>query len=73
MDLFDKCYSDGGYFGQFRMSDDHFFTQPILEPTPGRNMVFNGKKVRVNKNKCFAVVEHLSKGDSFNVRTSELV
>lgn len=36
-------------------------------------VVFNGKKVRVNKNKCFAVVEHLSKGDSFNVRTSELV
>jgi glycine C-acetyltransferase len=45
MDIFDKCYSDGGYFGQFRIKNDHFFTQPILEPTPGRHMVFQGKKV----------------------------
>ena len=45
MDIFDKCYSDGGYFGQFRINNDHFFTQPILEPAPGRQMVFNGKKV----------------------------
>jgi len=45
MDIFDKCYSDGGYFGQFRVKNDRFFTMPILEPIPGTRMVFNGKKV----------------------------
>lgn len=45
MDIFDKCNSDGGYFGPFRLQNDHFFTQPILEPTPGRHMVFRGNKV----------------------------
>lgn len=45
MDIFDKCNTDGGYFGQFRVSNDRFFTMPILEPTPGHHMVFNGKKV----------------------------
>lgn len=45
MDIFDKCYRDGGYFGQFRVRNDRFFTMPILEPTPGRHMVFNGKQV----------------------------
>ena len=45
MDIFDKCYSDDGYFGQFRVRNDRFFTMPILEPTPGHHMVFHGKKV----------------------------
>ena len=45
MDIFDKCYSDGGYFGLFRVRNDRFFTMPILEPYPGHHMVFNGKKV----------------------------
>jgi len=45
MDIFDKCYTDGGYFGRFRVRNDHFFTLPILNPIPGRQMVFNGKKV----------------------------
>jgi len=45
MDIFDKCYTDGGYFGQFRVQNDRFFTLPILEPKPGHHMVFHGKKV----------------------------
>ncbi len=45
MDIFQKCYSDGGYFGPFRLKNDHFFTQPILEPTPGTRMLFDGKPV----------------------------
>lgn len=44
MDLFEKCDSDGGYFGQFRAQDDFFFTRPILDPIPGTTTVFNGKK-----------------------------
>jgi len=44
MDLFDKCGTDGGYFGIFRAQDDFFFSRPILDPIPGTRTVFNGKK-----------------------------
>jgi glycine C-acetyltransferase len=44
MDLFDKCYGNGGYFGMFRALDDFFFTRPILEPLPGTKMTFNGQE-----------------------------
>jgi len=44
MDIFDKCYTDGGYFGDFRARNDHFFSRPILDDLPGRTMVFNGKE-----------------------------
>ncbi|MFW6137308.1 MAG: aminotransferase class I/II-fold pyridoxal phosphate-dependent enzyme [Candidatus Aminicenantaceae bacterium] len=44
MDLFDKCYGDGGYFGIFRARDDYFFTRPILDPIPGPKTVFNGRE-----------------------------
>ncbi|MFO7865528.1 MAG: pyridoxal phosphate-dependent aminotransferase family protein [Candidatus Aminicenantes bacterium] len=44
MDIFDKCYGDGGYFGTFRAQDDYFFTRPILDPIPGPKTVFNGRK-----------------------------
>jgi len=44
MDLFEKCLTNEGYFGDFRVKDDHFFTRPVLEPLPGRTMVFNGKR-----------------------------
>jgi glycine C-acetyltransferase len=44
MDIFDKCNTDGGYFGEFRAQDDHYFTRPVLESLPGRTMVFNGKE-----------------------------
>lgn len=44
MDIFDKCNTDGGYFGEFRIRDDHYFSRPILNSLPGRTTVFNGKK-----------------------------
>lgn len=44
MDLFDKCYGDGGYFGIFRARDDYFFTRPILDPIPGPKTVFKGRE-----------------------------
>jgi glycine C-acetyltransferase len=45
MDLFDKCHTDGGYFGQFRVKEDHYFTRPVLDPIPGKEMIFHGQKV----------------------------
>lgn len=44
-DLFDKCRTDGGYFGAFRVKRDTYFTQPILDGTPGAHMKFRGKDV----------------------------
>jgi glycine C-acetyltransferase len=44
-DVFDKCYSDGGYFGLFRVRGDRYFTLPVLDPQPGREMLFHGKPV----------------------------
>jgi glycine C-acetyltransferase len=44
MDLFDKCNTNGGYFGIFRAQDDYFFTRPILDPIPGTRTLFNGKE-----------------------------
>ena len=43
-DLFDKCNTEEGYFGQFRANNDHYFTRPILDPIPGTTTVFQGKK-----------------------------
>lgn len=44
-DLFDKCYSDGGYFGAFRAGGDQYFSQPVLDGVPGPRMFFDGKEV----------------------------
>jgi glycine C-acetyltransferase len=44
-DLFDKCRTDSGYFGAFRAAKDMYFTQPVLEGTPGPHMRFQGKPV----------------------------
>ena len=43
-DLFDKCKTDGGYFGGYRAAGDGFFTRPILDPHPGPRMKFEGKE-----------------------------
>jgi glycine C-acetyltransferase len=45
MDLFDKCYQEGGYLGIFRAAKDKYFTRPLLEEMPGTEMEFNGKKM----------------------------
>jgi glycine C-acetyltransferase len=45
MDLFAKCKTDGGYFGMMRARNDYFFVRPVLDPKPGREMLYEGKKV----------------------------
>jgi glycine C-acetyltransferase len=44
-DIFDKCQTEGGYFGPFRARGDHYFSRPVLDPTPGHEMIFHGQKV----------------------------
>lgn len=46
-DLFAKCDTDGGYFGKYRLMKESYFTQPVLEGTPGPVMKFQGKDVIV--------------------------
>ncbi len=43
-DIFDKCGTDGGYFGQFRHGGDDYYTQPVLDSLPGRRMSFAGRE-----------------------------
>jgi glycine C-acetyltransferase len=45
MDIFEKCYKDGGYLGIFRTIKDKYWTRPLLSTKPGTEMVFNGKKM----------------------------
>lgn len=45
MDIFNKCYKDGGYLGMLRIEDDKYFSRPRLSFKPGPEMEFNGKKV----------------------------
>jgi len=45
MDIFEKCYKDGGYLGMLRMMKDKYYSQPLLSPNPGTEMEFNGIKV----------------------------
>ena len=45
MDIFDKCRGEGGYLGMFRVKSDRYYTRPILNPYPGPEMEFQGKKV----------------------------
>ncbi len=45
IDIFDKCRTEGGYFGPFRARGDHYFSRPVLDPTPGHQMTFQGQKV----------------------------
>lgn len=44
MDIFDKCNTDQGYFGPFRLKDDHYYTRPVLDPVPERSTHFQGKE-----------------------------
>lgn len=44
MDIFAKCDTEGGYFGQWRARGDQYFTRPILDSVPGNRMVFQGKE-----------------------------
>ena len=44
MDVFDKCFKEGGYLGMFRATKDKYYTRPILSLYPGTEMEFNGIK-----------------------------
>jgi len=39
-DIFDKCSTDGGYFGRLRAAKDRFFTLPVIDDIPGPHMKF---------------------------------
>jgi glycine C-acetyltransferase len=41
-DIFDKCKTNEGYFGDFRVSGDKYFVSPIMESVPGTVMKFEG-------------------------------
>jgi glycine C-acetyltransferase len=43
-DVFDKCSTDGGYFGPLRAMGDHYFTRPVLNTLPGPRMGFQGQE-----------------------------
>ncbi len=43
-DIFDKCNTDGGYFGELRASGDRYFSLPVMESLPGADMIFQGKE-----------------------------
>jgi len=44
MDIFEKCYKDGGYLGILRKMKDKYYSRPILSPYPGTQMEFQGIK-----------------------------
>jgi 7-keto-8-aminopelargonate synthetase-like enzyme/acyl-CoA synthetase (AMP-forming)/AMP-acid ligase II/acyl carrier protein len=46
-DLFAKCRGDGGYFGEFRVQQEDYFTRPVLEGSAGPRMRFRGREVIV--------------------------
>ena len=42
-DIFEKCSTNGGYFGDFRASGDRYFSMPVMESVPGKVMKFQGQ------------------------------
>ena len=42
-DIFEKCSTNGGYFGEFRASGDRYFSMPVMESVPGKIMKFEGR------------------------------
>jgi len=40
LDIFGKCATEGGYFGQLRAAKDRFFTLPVIDDIPGPHMKF---------------------------------
>jgi glycine C-acetyltransferase len=45
VDIFDKCKTDGGYFGYYRKTGDRDLTRPTMDPMPGKTMQYNGEEV----------------------------
>ncbi len=42
-DIFDKCYGDGGYFGEFRKNDPMGVARPVLNDIPAPQMNYQGR------------------------------
>ncbi|SHI12675.1 glycine C-acetyltransferase [Sporobacter termitidis DSM 10068] len=42
-DIFSKCATSEGYFGQFRAQGDRYYTMPVMESVPGKIMKFQGR------------------------------
>lgn len=42
-DIFAKCYTNAGYFGDLRVRDDRFFSRPVLPPAPATTITEGGK------------------------------
>lgn len=42
-DIFGKCSTSEGYFGEFRARGDRYFTMPVMDSVPGKTMRFQGK------------------------------
>jgi len=45
VDIFDKCKTDGGYFGYYRKAGERDLTRPTMDPHPGKTMQYNGHEV----------------------------
>jgi glycine C-acetyltransferase len=45
IDIFDKCKTDGGYFGYYRKAGDRDLTRPTMDPLPGKTMQYKGNEV----------------------------
>jgi len=43
-DIFAKCGTTAGYFGEFRAAGDRYYTMPVMESVPGKFMRFGGKE-----------------------------
>ncbi len=43
VDIFDKCKTDGGYFGKYRAAGDRDLTRPTMDPIPGKTMKYHGE------------------------------
>jgi len=67
LDIFDKCRTDGGYFGIMRVRGDHYFTRPILPPAAGRVMEFEGREKVM-----WSVNNYLGLADSEEIKQSAI-
>ncbi|RIW33328.1 pyridoxal phosphate-dependent aminotransferase family protein [Bacillus salacetis] len=43
-DIFDKCKTNEGYFGDFRTSGDDYFISPVIDSIPGPTIQYAGKE-----------------------------
>lgn len=66
-DIFDKCRTDGGYFGLMRAQNDHYFTRPTLPPIADRVMEFQGKETVM-----WSVNNYLGLADSVEIKQAAL-